>query len=220
MGFKSIISGLAVAALLSACNWQVPQNDEGLVDTLSTTDTLLARDSLVLKDTLSNMVDSSLPDRMVNKDTVAIPPSQVINTGGVHPNELMSFAETLIGVPYRYGSTDPKVGFDCSGFITYVFNRFKIAVPRSSIDFTDVGKYIPKEEAKRGDIILFTGTDSTEQFVGHMGLITTNSGGKLEFIHSTSGKAYGVTKTPLNDYYMSRFVKCIRIFPQNDGGSQ
>lgn len=216
MRFKSIISGLAVGALLSACNWQVPQNDEGLVDTLSTTDTLLARDSLVLKDTLSNMVDSSLPDRMVNKDTVAIPPSQVINTGGVHPNELMSFAETLIGVPYRYGSTDPKVGFDCSGFITYVFNHFKIAVPRSSIDFTDVGKYIPKEEAKRGDIILFTGTDSTEQFVGHMGLITTNSGGKLEFIHSTSGKAYGVTKTPLNDYYMSRFVKCIRIFPQND----
>jgi cell wall-associated NlpC family hydrolase len=162
------------------------------------------------------MVDSSLPDRMVNKDTVAIPPSQVINTGGVHPNELMSFAETLIGVPYRYGSTDPKVGFDCSGFITYVFNHFKIAVPRSSIDFTDVGKYIPKEEAKRGDIILFTGTDSTEQFVGHMGLITTNSGSKMEFIHSTSGKAYGVTKTPLNDYYMSRFVKCIRIFPQND----
>jgi cell wall-associated NlpC family hydrolase len=207
---------LAVGALLSACNWQVPQNDEGLVDTLSTTDTLLARDSLVLKDTLSNMVDSSLPDRMVNKDTVAIPPSQVINTGGVHPNELMSFAETLIGVPYRYGSTDPKVGFDCSGFITYVFNHFKIAVPRSSIDFTDVGKYIPKEEAKRGDIILFTGTDSTEQFVGHMGLITTNSGSKMEFIHSTSGKAYGVTKTPLNDYYMSRFVKCIRIFPQND----
>jgi cell wall-associated NlpC family hydrolase len=216
MRFKSIISGLAVGALLSACNWQVPQNDEGLVDTLSTTDTLLARDSLVLKDTLSNMVDSSLPDRMVNKDTVAIPPSQVINTGGVHPNELMSFAETLIGVPYRYGSTDPKVGFDCSGFITYVFNHFKIAVPRSSIDFTDVGKYIPKEEAKRGDIILFTGTDSTEQFVGHMGLITTNNGGKMEFIHSTSGKAYGVTKTPLNDYYMSRFVKCIRIFPQND----
>jgi cell wall-associated NlpC family hydrolase len=216
MRFKSIISGLAVGALLSACNWQVPQNDEGLVDTLSTTDTLLARDSLVLKDTLSNMVDSSLPDRMVNKDTVAIPPSQVINTGGVHPNELMSFAETLIGVPYRYGSTDPKVGFDCSGFITYVFNHFKIAVPRSSIDFTDVGKYIPKEEAKRGDIILFTGTDSTEQFVGHMGLITTNSGSKMEFIHSTSGKAYGVTKTPLNDYYMSRFVKCIRIFPQND----
>jgi len=207
---------LAVGALLSACNWQVPQNDEGLVDTLSTTDTLLARDSLVLKDSLSNMVDSSLPDRMVNKDTVAIPPSQVINTGGVHPNELMSFAETLIGVPYRYGSTDPKVGFDCSGFITYVFNHFKIAVPRSSIDFTDVGKYIPKEEAKRGDIILFTGTDSTEQFVGHMGLITTNSGSKMEFIHSTSGKAYGVTKTPLNDYYMSRFVKCIRIFPQND----
>jgi cell wall-associated NlpC family hydrolase len=217
MGKSILIVGLLALSALSACNWQVPGSDEGLVDTLSTTDTLLARDSLVLKDSLANMVDSSLLDRSAHRDTVAIPPSQSINTGGAHPNELMTFAETLKGVPYRYGSTDPKVGFDCSGFITYVFNHFKIAVPRSSVDFTDVGKYIPKEEAKRGDIILFTGTDSTEKFVGHMGLITSNNGGKIEFIHSTSGKAYSVTVTPLNDYYMSRFVKCIRIFPQNDG---
>ena len=216
MGKGILIGGLLALGALSACNWQAPQSDEGLIDTLSTTDTLLARDSLVLKDSLANMIDSSLLDRTANRDTVAIPPSQVINTGGVSPEELMAFAETLKGVPYKYGSTDPKVGFDCSGFITYVFNHFKIAVPRSSIDFTDVGKYIPKEEAKRGDIILFTGTDSTEQFVGHMGLITSNNGGKIEFIHSTSGKAYGVTVTPLNDYYLSRFVKCIRIFQQNE----
>jgi len=38
----------------------------------------------------------------------------------------------------------------------------------------------------------------------------------LLFIHSSSGKANGVTITPLNDYYKGRFVKVIRIFPQND----
>jgi cell wall-associated NlpC family hydrolase len=211
-----LIIGIVGLFALGACNWQVPQSDEGLVDTLSTSDSLMAKDSLVVSDSLPSLQDSALADRTVNRDTIAVPTGEVINTGSVTPDQLMAFAETLKGVPYKYASTDPKVGFDCSGFITYVFNHFNIKVPRSSIDFTDVGKYIPKEEAKRGDIILFTGTDSTETFVGHMGLITSNNGGKLEFIHSTSGKAYSVTVTPLNDYYMSRFVKCIRIFPQND----
>ncbi|MBL7749710.1 MAG: C40 family peptidase, partial [Chitinophagaceae bacterium] len=53
----------------------------------------------------------------------------------VHPDSLVAFAKTLIGIPYLYASTDPIKGFDCSGFITYVFNHFNIAVPRSSVDF-------------------------------------------------------------------------------------
>ncbi|ANE53449.1 hypothetical protein SY85_11890 [Flavisolibacter tropicus] len=155
------------------------------------------------------------PDQTIVRDTPALPPAQIIETGQVQPEQVMAFAETLMGTPYVYASTNPKVGFDCSGFITYVFNHFNIRVPRSSIDFTNVGKPIPVEQAKRGDIILFTGTDSTERFVGHMGLVVANTD-TLRFIHSTSGKAMGVTITPLSKYYRSRFVKTIRIFPQND----
>ncbi len=62
-----------------------------------------------------------------------------INTANTSPAELVKYAETLIGIPYLYGSTDPQKGFDCSGFITYVFNYFNISVPRSSIEFTNVG---------------------------------------------------------------------------------
>lgn len=136
---------------------------------------------------------------------------QYINPGRTKPDELVDFAETLIGIPYLYGSIDPNKGFDCSGFISYVFNHFKIAVPRSSVEFTSVEREISLKQAKRGDIILFTGTDSTKRVVGHMGIITSGENGH-EFIHSTSGKAYGVTKTPLNKYYQGRFVKVIRIF--------
>ncbi len=136
-----------------------------------------------------------------------------IATGNVEPESIVSFAETLIGTPYKYASTDPAVGFDCSGFITYVFNHFNIKVPRSSIDFTNVGKEVAVPEAKRGDIILFTGTNSTEKFVGHMGIVVSNQNGELQFIHSSSGKVYGVTVTPLNEYYKGRFVKVIRITP-------
>lgn len=134
-----------------------------------------------------------------------------IDTKNVSPELLMSFAETLLGVPYKYASTDPKVGFDCSGFITYVFNHFNIKVPRSSIDFTNVGKPLGEEQVKRGDIILFTGTDPKETHVGHMGLVVSNND-SIQFIHSTSGKAFSVTITPLNKYYRNRLVGFRRIF--------
>jgi cell wall-associated NlpC family hydrolase len=174
-----------------------------------------------------SVISNVLPNDtvVINHDTVITHPpvapiitnnSPHINTGSTTPNELLAYANTLIGIPYKYASTDPSIGFDCSGFITYVFNHFKIAVPRSSIDFTNVEREIKPSEAKPGDIVLFTGTDSTTRDVGHMGIITSTENGDYYFIHSTSGKANGVTISPLNNYYALRFVKIIRIFPQND----
>ena len=129
-------------------------------------------------------------------------------------DSLINFAKSLIGTPYVYASSNPSVGFDCSGFITYVFNHFGMNVPRSSKDFEDEGITIPLEKSKRGDLILFTGTDSTERFVGHMGIIVNNNSEGISFIHSTSGKAHGVVITKLNDYYMGRFVKVVRILKE------
>jgi cell wall-associated NlpC family hydrolase len=138
--------------------------------------------------------------------------TDTIKTGKTKPADIVAYAKTLIGIPYKYASADPSVGFDCSGFITYVFRHFNISVPRSSVDFTNVGTGISTKEAKAGDLILFTGTDSTIHVVGHMGIIVSNEAGQLQFIHSTSGKAKGVVITAFGDYYKSRFVKVIRVF--------
>jgi cell wall-associated NlpC family hydrolase len=135
----------------------------------------------------------------------------------IHPDSLVVFARTLIGVPYLYASTDPANGFDCSGFITYVFNHFNIKVPRSSVDFTNYGQEVAVENARLGDLILFTGTDSTIRIVGHMGIVENMVEDKLYFIHSSSGKAMGVVITPLEKYYRSRFVKVIRVFKSSKG---
>ncbi|MEO6499665.1 MAG: NlpC/P60 family protein [Mucilaginibacter sp.] len=139
-----------------------------------------------------------------------------IETGKTTPEEIIAFARTLTGVPYLAGSTDPAQGFDCSGFITYVFNHFGITVPRRSMDFTNVNREVKVSDAKAGDLILFTGTDSTIRVVGHMGIVVSAAGAPVTFIHSTSGKAMGVTETSLNPYYTGRFEKIIRIFRQND----
>lgn len=139
-----------------------------------------------------------------------------IQTGDIRVSELLDFARNMEGVPYKYGSIDPNVGFDCSGFITYVFNHFGIKVPRASVDFTNIRHEVPIDQARPGDLILFTGTDSTIRIVGHMGIILTHIGDDVVFIHSTSGKAMGVTETPFDRHYRSRYIKTIRIFPEND----
>ena len=131
---------------------------------------------------------------------------------GITSHELVGFAQTLLGIPYSYASTDPSKGFDCSGFITYVFNHFHIEVPRSSVDFTNTGKQVDLQAAKEGDLILFTGTVDSIRIVGHMGIVTENAD-TLKFIHSTSGKADGVTISLLNEHYKKRFVKVIRVLP-------
>ena len=165
------------------------------------------------EDDSSAQIDSSttivaVPDPTIYKQ------GHEINTGLTVPDSLVAFGKSLVGIPYLYASSDPAKGFDCSGFITHVFNHFGIAVPRSSVDFTDVGIEIPTEIAAPGDLILFTGTDSTIRVVGHMGIVESNEHGNLLFLHSTSGKAYGVTISPLKGYYEGRFVKVIRVFPQ------
>ena len=140
---------------------------------------------------------------------------KTINVGGTDPEEVVRFAQTLVGTPYVYGSINPNVGFDCSGFITYVFNHFNISVPRSSSEFINVGETVLQSDALPGDLILFTSPSSdniTSAIVGHMGLITSNSDGMINFVHSTSGKAMCVTITPLNSHYQKRFLRVCRIF--------
>jgi len=130
-------------------------------------------------------------------------------------SQFVAYAKTLIGTPYLYGSIDPAKGLDCSGFVNAVSNHFGIKVPRSSVEFTNFGITIEATDAKPGDLILFTGTDLQKHFVGHIGIITNNDNGQVEFVHSSSGKANGVTISNLDGYYQSRFVKVIRIFPTN-----
>ncbi len=99
------------------------------------------------------------------------------------------------------------------GFITYVFGHFNVVVPRSSIDFSRVGKTVSLREAKRGDLILFTGTHELERSIGHMGIVTDNDAQNgLTFIHATSGKAMAVTISQLTDAYRKRFVRVSRVF--------
>jgi cell wall-associated NlpC family hydrolase len=140
-----------------------------------------------------------------------------VYTGRTTAGQLLTFARTLMGTPYVWGSVNPDTGLDCSGFVNCVFKHYRIQVPRTSIEFSHLKGEVPLASARPGDIILFTGTDSsTANTVGHMGMVErVEKGGQVYFIHSSSGPAHGVTVTPLNAYYKGRFVKLVRLFPDS-----
>ena len=207
------IIGFLVLALLGwyAAVFVVNRTDHEAA-TLLTTDSLQAKVAVPVDTPRIDSVKAGENNVDTIKKNKLTLPSGSIDTKGVNPQEVVAFAKTLIGVPYVYGSTDPAKGFDCSGFITHVFKHFNIIVPRSSIDFTNVGTEVSAAAAKAGDLILFTGTNPQERFVGHMGIVVDNSD-SLRFIHSTSGRQHAVTITALGDYYQNRYVKTVRIFP-------
>lgn len=129
----------------------------------------------------------------------------------VSSGTLIDFAKKLIGIPYKYATSNPDIGFDCSGFVSYVFKNFGFSVPRSSSEFASTGSETSLKDAKVGDVLVFTGTNPRVRTIGHVGIVYSVDGDSITFIHSTSGKAHGVTITELNDYYKSRFLKVMRI---------
>ena len=158
-------------------------------------------------DTFQQQKQHSLVDTVIPLIKITQAQTDIVNR-----DSLVLFAQSLLGTPYLYGSTDPAKGFDCSGFITYVFNHFKITVPRSSYDFEKIGKQKELALCQKGDLILFTGTNPQEKIIGHIGIVTENKNGIQQFIHSSSGKVNSVTITSMESvYYKSRFVSAIDI---------
>lgn len=124
---------------------------------------------------------------------------------------IVAFAMNYLGTPYKYASIDPEKGFDCSGFVHFVYKNFDINLPHSSKAFKSVGTEIKPEDFKIGDVLVFYGYRNTTQ-IGHVGIICEANGMNSKFIHSSSGKVKGVIISELNSaMYSKRFYKCVDV---------
>lgn len=131
----------------------------------------------------------------------------------VNADSLITFAKKQLGLKYNYGECGPG-SFDCSGFVYYVFSHFNVKVPRASMDYEKTGRVIPKDSCRKGDIIVFTGTDASNRKPGHVGIILSQPGEDILFIHASSGKNHnGVTITNFStsEGYKKRFIKIVRL---------
>lgn len=139
---------------------------------------------------------------------------QVLLQGdSVKADTLVALAKTQLGKNYCYAVSDPEKGFDCSGFVYYIFKCFNIEVPRSSKLYKNYGKKIPIDSARAGDVIVFTGTNAKRRSPGHVGIVLSCENGVPTFIHSSSGKKKGVIISDFNEspYYKKRFIKIVRV---------
>lgn len=124
-------------------------------------------------------------------------------------DSLELFGKDLLGIPYSYAGTS-REGFDCSGFVYYVFNNFDIEVPRSSSQFANFGEDVAIDQVQKGDILVFLSPTRNE--IGHLGIVTNPKGMDSEFIHASSGKEMQVIISSLKQPgYNRRFIKAVSV---------
>ena len=129
-------------------------------------------------------------------------------------DSIVTYAKSHLGTPYVFACAIEDVGFDCSGFTYYVFNHFGIEIPRSSRLMENIGREVPYEQAKKGDIIVFTGTNAALRKAGHVGIVIENDLTEgVKFIHSSSGNDnVGVIISQVKGTnYENRFLSVRRV---------
>ena len=119
---------------------------------------------------------------------------------------LTEYAKYFKGGRYIWGGTTPK-GFDCSGYVQYLYKKQGINLPRTALSQSQVGEDVDIDELKKGDLLFFLTDKKRKIPVTHVGIYLGNG----EFIHAASRKK-GIIISPItHGYYASKFVKAKRV---------
>jgi len=122
-------------------------------------------------------------------------------------DRLVSRAMTYLGTPYRYGGISPNTGFDCSGFVYYLYGAvFGQTIGRMPHEMVRQGTTVARGDLQKGDLVLF-GYRGTYT---HIGIYAGNN----QFVHATH-RGSPVMVTSLDaDYYNTRYLTAVRLTPQ------
>jgi cell wall-associated NlpC family hydrolase len=131
--------------------------------------------------------------------------------------QIVNYAASLEGTPYKEAGRDIS-GFDCSGFIYYVYKKYSIDVPHSSRHLAELGTEVDTSKAQPGDLVFFRGTKPDNPEVGHVGIVVSRPGEPIKFIHASSA-----TSSPHVKYdslarpnYNRRFLKVKRLLKDGE----
>ena len=132
-------------------------------------------------------------------------PSRSANSWSATAQEIILSALSQTGVKYSYGGNSPEGGFDCSGFVRYVFQQAaNLTLPHGARAISQLGQTVTQRELKPGDLVFFNTVRST---FSHVGIYIGNN----RFIHSPSaGSAISVTDMG-DSYWAKRFTGARRL---------
>jgi cell wall-associated NlpC family hydrolase len=170
-------------------------------------------DYLTLKETpYENRASSKSPLFFRNGKSTGTPVSAsalrnsdnyISGSSSTKADQIIATAKKYIGVPYLWAGTTPK-GFDCSGYVQYVFRSHGISLNRTAETQYKHGSYVSKSNLKPGDLVFFQNTYKAG--ISHVGIYI----GDGKFIHASSSK--GVTISNLSSsYYTSHYYGARRI---------
>lgn len=128
---------------------------------------------------------------------------------GNNAKEIIRTARKYTGTRYVYGGSTPK-GFDCSGFVQYVYRQNGYTLPRTSAEQSNAGKKVDRKDLKPGDLVFFKGSNKRSKKVGHVGIVTGSSRGEFDFIHAGTSTGVRVDSSD-NTYYKLRYIKARRV---------
>jgi len=129
---------------------------------------------------------------------------------------LIANASKLVGVPYKYAGETPETGFDCSGFVLYVFKSIGIELPHNAHMQSQLeGEIISLEEAKPGDLIFFGNKNEKGWHTQHAGIVYEYQPNEPKVIHCVSrGVSIDGNNSSWDNYWKERilFVKRLPQF--------
>ncbi len=195
---KSIVCGVSCLVLASCANLNTEQRQASSVkrDTIE----LNSRALLAVLDRFDEAQEAAVQlqdDSLLNEYKL---PSL--------SDSLLDRSKTLLGTPYRYGGSSRKTGFDCSGFVSYVYKEeLGIKLPRTTGELLKMdAPVIARSDLEPGDLILFN--DRGRGRVTHVGIYM----GDDEFIHSSSKRSGGVRVDKLsNRYWNASYLQAKRV---------
>ena len=127
------------------------------------------------------------------------------STGSSSGSTIVETAKKYLGTPYKWGGTTPSSGFDCSGFVYYVFNSVGIKLSRTISTMYKQGTPVAKSELQPGDIVFFQGTYTAG--LSHVGIYV----GDGKFIHSPhTGKVVSYANL-YSSYYVNHYYGAVRM---------
>lgn len=111
--------------------------------------------------------------------------------------EILINALSLTGIKYKYGGNSPETGFDCSGFVRYVFQQAaNLTLPHGARALSQLGQTVPVEQLQPGDLVFF---NTLKSAFSHVGIYLGNN----RFIHAPSSGG-GIHVVNMNDAYWSK----------------
>jgi cell wall-associated NlpC family hydrolase len=124
-------------------------------------------------------------------------------TGNAAGYALSGTALSLRGAPYRLGGDDPS-GFDCSGFVQYVYQQHGVLMPREVREQFRVGKRIDRDRLEPGDLVFFS---TVAPGASHVGIMI----GGEQFIHAPSERGVVRVESLGSQYWASRYIGAKRV---------